>query len=55
MGYYDYSQLPDPERERLFQAWCQANGRNPKADGSGDDFIASLDQRSGDDTEEAVE
>jgi hypothetical protein len=45
MGYYDYSHLPDEEREALFQAWCQANGRDPEADGSADDFLDSLDQR----------
>jgi hypothetical protein len=45
MGYYDYSQLPDAERERLYQAWCRQNKRNPKADGVADDFLDSLDQR----------
>lgn len=45
MGYYDYSQLPDAERERLYQAWCKQNKRDPKADGVADDFLDSLDQR----------
>ena len=48
MGYYDYSQLPDSERERLYQAWCRANKRDPKAEGTADDFLDSLDQRFGD-------
>ena len=48
MGYYDYSQLPDVERERLYQAWCLANARDPNADGTADDFLDSLDQRFGD-------
>jgi hypothetical protein len=45
MGYYEYRFLPDPEREQLFQAWCQRNSRDPEQDGSADDFIASLDSR----------
>ena len=45
MGYYDYSQLPDAERERLYQAWCKHNTRDPRADGVADDFLDSLDQR----------
>ena len=45
MGYYDYSQLPDAERERLYQAWCKQNKRDPNAEGTADDFLDSLDQR----------
>jgi hypothetical protein len=55
MGYYDYSQLPDAERERLYQSWCRKNKRNPEAEGTADDFLDSLDQRfSGGDDEPAV-
>jgi hypothetical protein len=45
MGYYDYSQLPDEQRERLYQAWCKQNRRDPNADGTADDFLDSLDSR----------
>jgi hypothetical protein len=51
MGYYDYSQLPDAERERLYQAWCKQMGRDPEADGSADDFLDSLDSRFADNNE----
>jgi hypothetical protein len=45
MGYYEYRFLPDDERERMYQKWCQKNQLDPDADGSGDAFIASLDAK----------
>jgi hypothetical protein len=45
MGYYDYRNLPDSEREQLFQDWCKANQQDPLVDGVADDFLASLDNR----------
>ncbi|CAB4137292.1 hypothetical protein UFOVP327_14 [uncultured Caudovirales phage] len=53
MGYYDYSQLPDEQRERLYQAWCKQNKRDPEADGTADDFLDSLDQRFADNNEDS--